>query len=122
MTTDFEINFTKPYRSLKDRIVAGSNIEDYILANYTTNKIELARVYEECLKLASRYLQGVEREEPVDLFSLLEEASFNDSFLKYTTMLEYYIIYTVGVDFKVVKVIEVKRDNENILLKVRRYD
>ncbi len=119
---EYKIDFTKAYYGIKDNIVAGSDIEDFILEHYSTNKEEMAKVYLDSLTFAIKFLVGEERKHPLSVFDILDESTYNDSYMRLLDLIEYYIVNTVKAGYDVVRVVEVKKEDQQVLLTVRSGD
>ena len=119
---EYKIDFTKAYYGIKDNIVAGSDIEDFILEHYSTNKEEMAKVYLDSLTFAIKFLVGEERKHPLSVFDILDESTYNDSYMRLLDLIEYYIVSTVKAGYDVVRVVEVKKEDQQVILTVRRED
>lgn len=119
---EYKIDFTKAYYGIKDNIVAGSDIEDFILEHYSTNKEEMAKVYLDSLTFAIRFLVGEERKHPLSVFDILDESTYNDSYMRLLDLIEYYIVNTVKAGYDVVRVVEVKKEDQQVILTVRSGD
>lgn len=119
---EYKIDFTKAYYGIKDNIVAGSDIEDFILEHYSTNKEEMAKVYLDSLTFAIKFLVGEERKHPLSVFDILDESTYNDSYMRLLDLIEYYIVNTVKAGYDVVRVVEVKKEDQQVILTVRSGD
>ena len=119
---EYKIDFTKAYYGIKDNIVAGSDIEDFILEHYSTNKEEMAKVYLNSLTFAIKFLVGEERKHPLSVFDILDESTYNDSYMRLLDLIEYYIVNTVKAGYDVVRVVEVKKEDQKVILTVRSGD
>lgn len=119
---EYKIDFTKAYYGIKDNMVAGSDIEDFILEHYSTNKEEMAKVYLDSLTFAIRFLVGEERKHPLSVFDILDESTYNDSYMRLLDLIEYYIVNTVKAGYDVVRVVEVKKEDQKVILTVRSGD
>lgn len=119
---EYKIDFTKAYYGIKDNIVAGSDIEDFILEHYSTDKEEMAKVYLDSLTFAIKFLVGEERKHPLSVFDILDESTYNDSYMRLLDLIEYYIVNTVKAGYDVVRVVEVKKEDQQVLLTVRSGD
>nr|DAQ33532.1 MAG TPA: hypothetical protein [Caudoviricetes sp.] len=119
---EYKIDFTKAYYGIKDNIVAGSDIEDFILEHYSTNKEEMAKVYLDSLTFAIKFLVGEERKHPLSVFDILDESTYNDSYMRLLDLIEYYIVSTVKAGYDVVRVVEVKKEDQQVILTVRSGD
>lgn len=119
---EYEIDFTKAYHGIKDNMVAGSDIEDFILEHYSTNKEEMAKVYLDSLTFAIKFLVGEERKHPLSVFDILDESTYNDSYMRLLDLIEYYIVNTVKAGYDVVRVVEVKKEDQKVRLIVRSGD
>lgn len=119
---EYKIDFTKAYYGIKDNIVAGSDIEDFILEHYSTNKEEMAKVYLDSLTFAIKFLVGEEREHPLSVFDILDESTYNDSYMRLLDLIEYYIVKTVKAGYDVVRVVEVKKEDQQVIFTVRSGD
>lgn len=119
---EYRIDFTKVYYGIKDNIVAGSDIEDFILEHYSTNKEEMAKVYLDSLTFAIKFLVGEERKHPLSVFDILDESTYNDSYMRLLDLIEYYIVSTVKAGYDVVRVVEVKKEDQKVILTVRSGD
>ena len=119
---EYKIDFTKAYYGIKDNIVAGSDIEDFILEHYSTNKEEMAKVYLDSLTFAIKFLVGEERKHPLSVFDILDESTYNDSYMRLLDIIEYYIVNTVKAGYDVVRVVEVKKEDQKVTLTVRSGD
>lgn len=119
---EYKIDFTKAYYGIKDNIVAGSDIEDFILEHYSTNKEEMAKVYLDSLTFAIKFLVGEERKHPLSVFDILDESTYNDSYMRLLDLIEYYIVNTVKAGYDVVRVVEVKKEDQRVILTVRSGD
>lgn len=119
---EYKIDFTKAYYGIKDNIVAGSDIEDFILEHYSTNKEEMAKVYLDSLTFAIKFLIGEERKHPLSVFDILDESTYNDSYMRLLDLIEYYIVNTVKAGYDVVRVVEVKKEDQQVVLTVRSGD
>lgn len=119
---EYKIDFTKAYYGIKDNIVAGSDIEDFILERYSTNKEEMAKVYLDSLTFAIKFLVGEERKHPLSVFDILDESTYNDSYMRLLDLIEYYIVSTVKAGYDVVRVVEVKKEDQQVILTVRSGD
>lgn len=119
---EYKIDFTKAYYGIKDNIVAGSDIEDFILEHYSTNKEEMAKVYLDSLTFAIKFLVGEERKHPLSVFDILDESTYNDSYMRLLDLIEYYIVSTVKAGYDVVRVVEVKKEDQQVVLTVRSGD
>lgn len=119
---EYKIDFTKAYYGIKDNIVAGSDIEDFILEHYSTNKEEMAKVYLDSLTFAIKFLVGEERKHPLSVFDILDEFTYNDSYMRLLDLIEYYIVSTVKAGYDVVRVVEVKKEDQKVILTVRSGD
>ena len=119
---EYKIDFTKAYYGIKDNIVAGSDIEDFILEHYSTNKEEMAKVYLDSLTFAIKFLVGEERKHPLSVFDILDESTYNDSYMRLLDLIEYYIVSTVKAGYDVVRVVEVKKEDQKVILTVRSGD
>lgn len=119
---EYKIDFTKAYYGIKDNIVAGSDIEDFILEHYSTNKEEMAKVYLDSLTFAIKFLVGEERKHPLSVFDILDESTYNDSYMRLLDLIEYYIVKTVKAGYDVVRVVEVKKEDQQVILTVRSGD
>lgn len=119
---EYKIDFTKAYYGIKDNIVAGSDIEDFILEHYSTNKEEMAKVYLDSLTFAIKFLVGEERKHTLSVFDILDEFTYNDSYMRLLDLIEYYIVNTVKAGYDVVRVVEVKKEDQQVILTVRSGD
>jgi hypothetical protein len=119
---EYKIDFTKAYYGIKDNIVAGSDIEDFILEHYSTDKEEMAKVYLDSLTFAIKFLVGEERKHPLSVFDILDESTYNDSYMRLLDLIEYYIVNTVKAGYDVVRVVEVKKEDQQVILTVRSGD
>ena len=119
---EYKIDFTKAYYGIKDNIVAGSDIEDFILEHYSTDKEEMAKVYLDSLTFAIKFLVGEERKHPLSVFDILDESTYNDSYMRLLDLIEYYIVNTVKAGYDVVRVVEVRKEDQQVTLTVRSGD
>lgn len=85
-----ELNLTPVMDKLKNRLVYNYDIEEYIVANYSTDRSKIGKLYLDVLKKVQEHLIGPTNKEPIELFEIISEEDLNHRFaelIDYLTML-----------------------------------
>lgn len=111
-----KVDITEYVPKLKNRLLRNSNLESYIIKNYSTNKVAQADLYEEVMKRGLESLVGANDKPGVELFTIIKEDDFNHRYVELIDWLESLCINTFGPVFQKVYVSDtIRQDNRYIL-------
>lgn len=112
-----------PYKKgLQNRIIHGCPLEAHIIANYSTDKLKQAKLYNEVMVKALDFLVGLEsKKDPIQLFEIIKEDDFNTKFMEIIDWLEYKLTKEFGPVYKELKVEKVVETENELKLEVSQY-
>lgn len=97
VTEEFQLDITNIESKILNRIIFGAELEKIILANYSTDKLKQAEIYNKVVEEAVKYLVGEDgKKHKIQLFEMIQENDFNTRFMEVINYLEWKVNERVG--------------------------
>lgn len=97
VTEEFQLDITNIESKILNRIIFGAELEKIILANYSTDKLKQADIYNKVVEEAVKYLVGEDgKKHKIQLFEMIQENDFNTRFMEVINYLEWKVNERVG--------------------------
>ena len=94
---EFQLDITNIESKILNRIIFGAELEKIILANYSTDKLKQAEIYNKVVEEAVKYLVGEDgKKHKIQLFEMIQENDFNTRFMEVINYLEWKVNERVG--------------------------
>ena len=107
-----ELNLTSVQDKLKNRLVYGYDIEDYIVRNYSTDTAKIGDLYLKVVKKVQEHLIGQTNKETIELFEIVAEEDFNNRFAEIIDWLTMMVLRIVPANHTEAYVSQVIRDDK----------